>query len=394
MAKWFNRLAKYCLPVARRDQSHHNYYGVIKMGYNLTSSNKKIFLVLREVSTIGLCLEYYPNKSKWIKNALPKKQIELKSCINIEKRVDKCTNKTSIYLCTKVKSFYIQFDEDKELDEWLHLLNSLVNKPENSLKDVFKNVWYISILEDNLGINTKLTGMTGFSLCDKKVKFTQYPIKSNEQKSVDIMLSSILCCGVSNSLFYIELESTSPFGSGQIWMETNRSNVSNAIFDILQISISNLIRHLDIKNRKNSSEVIPRKIDSVRFEDDFEPYDVKQMLYSIISNICITAIRCCGFYEKQFLRALSRITNGINYTSIDSVYTQLKNDCWQQGTLNSEIPNGKQVVKIACRLKDYNLIIVKKEKNDVFNKVSLKVKPELLHYALDTQYNSDFNLLQ
>lgn len=48
------------------------------------------------------------------------------------------------------------------------------------------NVWYISILKENLGTNTKLTGMTGFSLCNKKVKFTQYPIKSNEQKSVDI----------------------------------------------------------------------------------------------------------------------------------------------------------------------------------------------------------------
>jgi len=59
--------------VARLDQSHYNYHGVIKMGYNLNSCNKKIFLVLREVSTMGLCLEYYPNKSKWIKNALPKK---------------------------------------------------------------------------------------------------------------------------------------------------------------------------------------------------------------------------------------------------------------------------------------------------------------------------------
>jgi len=45
-----------------------------------------------------------------------------------------------------------------------------------------------SILIENLGLNTKLTGMTVFSLCDKKVKFTQYPLKSNEQKSVDIMV--------------------------------------------------------------------------------------------------------------------------------------------------------------------------------------------------------------
>jgi len=56
------------------------------------------------------------------------------------------------------------------------------------IKFFAENCWYISILGDNLGINTKLTGMTGFSLCDNKVKFMQYPIKSNEQKSVDIMV--------------------------------------------------------------------------------------------------------------------------------------------------------------------------------------------------------------
>jgi len=47
---------------------------------------------------------------------------------------------------------------------------------------------------------------------------------------------------------------------------------------------------------------------------------------------------------------------------------------------------------IACRLRGYNLIMVKKEKCDVFHKVSLKVKPELLNYALDTQNNSDVKL--
>jgi len=43
--------------------------------------------------------------------------------------------------------------------------------------------------------------------------------------------------------------------------------------------------------QKNSSEVFPQKIDLVRSEDDLIPHDVKQILYSIISNICITTIR-------------------------------------------------------------------------------------------------------
>jgi len=66
----------------------------------------------------------------------------LKSCFNIHKRVDARTKKTLICLYTKESSFNIQFDSDKERDEWLDLMLVLqrVTKdfgPGVSLKEPF-----------------------------------------------------------------------------------------------------------------------------------------------------------------------------------------------------------------------------------------------------------------
>jgi len=46
----------------------------------------------------------------------------LKNCFNIDKRVDSRTKRTFIYLYTKENYFYILFDSEKELDEWLDLM--------------------------------------------------------------------------------------------------------------------------------------------------------------------------------------------------------------------------------------------------------------------------------
>lgn len=46
----------------------------------------------------------------------------LKTCFNIDKRVDSRTKKTLICLYTKENYFYILFDSVQELDEWLDLM--------------------------------------------------------------------------------------------------------------------------------------------------------------------------------------------------------------------------------------------------------------------------------
>lgn len=66
----------------------------------------------------------------------------LKTCFNIDKRVDSRTKKTLICLYTKENYFYILFDTDKELDEWLDLMLVLqrVTKdfgPGDSIKEPY-----------------------------------------------------------------------------------------------------------------------------------------------------------------------------------------------------------------------------------------------------------------
>lgn len=46
----------------------------------------------------------------------------LKTCFNIDKRVDSRTKKTVIRLNANDNPFFVLFDTDKELDEWLDLM--------------------------------------------------------------------------------------------------------------------------------------------------------------------------------------------------------------------------------------------------------------------------------
>lgn len=68
----------------------------------------------------------------------------LKTCFNINKRVDTRTKRTVICLYCKDNNFCISFDTDQELDEWLDLMMLLqnVNKDaeiSDSTKESFGN---------------------------------------------------------------------------------------------------------------------------------------------------------------------------------------------------------------------------------------------------------------
>lgn len=67
--------------------------------------------------------------------------IVLKSCFNIDKRVDTRSKKNLLCLYTKENCFYIVFDSDKELDEWLDLMTVLQHdqdlEPGDAAKENF-----------------------------------------------------------------------------------------------------------------------------------------------------------------------------------------------------------------------------------------------------------------
>lgn len=139
---------------------------------------------------------------------------------------------------------------------------------------------------------------------------------------------------------------------------------------------------------RRALDICRRAIDLIKSEDDSQLITINhitQVLNSILSGVRVTAIRCCCLIEQYFLRALSDLTSstGIEHSTIDSVYTQLKSICLLEG---EELPNEQQVLIIAYRLRDSGLIFLEKKRWDVFRKVSLNVSPEDISYALD-KYN-------
>ncbi|XP_026810827.1 origin recognition complex subunit 1 isoform X2 [Rhopalosiphum maidis] len=139
---------------------------------------------------------------------------------------------------------------------------------------------------------------------------------------------------------------------------------------------------------RRALDICRRAIDLIKSEDDSQLITinhVNQVLNSILSGVRVTAIRCCCLFEQFFLRALRDETSstGIEHSTIESVYTQLKSICLLEG---EELPNEQQILIIAYRLRDSGLIFLEKKRWDIFRKVSLNVSPEDISYALD-KYN-------
>uniref|UniRef100_A0A2S2P5M6 Origin recognition complex subunit 1 n=1 Tax=Schizaphis graminum TaxID=13262 RepID=A0A2S2P5M6_SCHGA len=139
---------------------------------------------------------------------------------------------------------------------------------------------------------------------------------------------------------------------------------------------------------RRALDICRRAIDLIKSEDDSQLITINhvtQVLDSILSGVRVTAIRCCCLFEQFFLRALRDETSstGIEHSTIESVYTQLKSICLLEG---EELPNEQQILIIAYRLRDSGLIFLEKKRWDIFRKVSLNVSPEDISYALD-KYN-------
>jgi len=135
---------------------------------------------------------------------------------------------------------------------------------------------------------------------------------------------------------------------------------------------------------RRALDICRRAIDLIKCEEtEFVTINlVNKVINSILSGVRVTAIRNCSLLEQFFLRALRDETTrtGFDYSTIDSVYIQMKTICLFEG---EELPNDQQVIMMAYRLRDSGLIFLEKKRWDIFRKVSLNVSPEDISYALE-----------
>lgn len=99
---------------------------VVRSGYlKKLKTNKKKFFVLRAESTESSArLEYYDTQRKYTHKEPPKRCVNLKSCFNINRRLD-TKHKHVIALYTKDDCFCIVLESEQDLERWLKDLLSL-----------------------------------------------------------------------------------------------------------------------------------------------------------------------------------------------------------------------------------------------------------------------------
>ncbi|XP_031354952.1 insulin receptor substrate 1-like [Photinus pyralis] len=104
---------------------------VVRAGYlkKLKTFKKKYFVLRAEGPESSARLEYYDSEKKFNNGLPPKRSIPLKTCFNINKRVD-TKHKHVIALYTKDDCFCLVLESEDELEAWLKALLSLQHGEE------------------------------------------------------------------------------------------------------------------------------------------------------------------------------------------------------------------------------------------------------------------------
>ncbi|XP_066992587.2 insulin receptor substrate 1 isoform X2 [Anabrus simplex] len=223
---------------------HDGRAGVIlKMGYlkKLKTMRKKFFVLRGESSESSAQLEYYDSEKKWKSHNPPKRAIALKTCFNINRRLD-LKHKFAIALYTKDDCFCVVLDSEDELEEWLTALLSLQHGEDvpdgEPPKPIFEHVWQVQVQKKGLGNSRNILGPFLLCLTDKTLSLVKM---SQEERpdTYEFSLMSIRRCGHSDCFFYMEVGRSSCTGAGDLWMQTEDTNIAQNMHDSILSAMSN-----------------------------------------------------------------------------------------------------------------------------------------------------------
>lgn len=222
---------------------------IVKMGYLrklkgglLLQTMKKRFFILRgDSSEASARLEYYEDEKKWKKNHSPRRAISLKTCFNISRRQD-TKHKHVIALYTKDDCFGLVLDSEDELEDWLKALLSLQYGEDivdgEEPKPTFEHVWQVTVLNKGLGNTRNMLGRHLLCLTDRSlslVKLTQ----EERAETYEFSLVSVRRCGRSECFFYMEVGRSSCTGEGELWMQTEDTNIADNMHAAILHAMSN-----------------------------------------------------------------------------------------------------------------------------------------------------------
>nr|XP_023017350.1 insulin receptor substrate 1 isoform X1 [Leptinotarsa decemlineata] len=226
---------------------------VLRSGFlkKLKTSRKKWFVLRAETPECSARLEYYDTEKKFNAGQAPKRSIPLKTCFNINKRID-TKHKHVIALYTKDDCFCVVLDSEEELDGWLKALLSLQHGEEavdgEDPKPTFEHVWQVVIL--NRGLGTDRIGNYRLCLTDKTLSLIK---KEGNNSAITLNLSNIRSCGSLKNYFFLEVGRSSLLGAGELWMESEDTNIAQNIHTTIFHAMSTNNKHDEMRIRSSSA---------------------------------------------------------------------------------------------------------------------------------------------
>ncbi|KAG8201785.1 hypothetical protein JTE90_027269 [Oedothorax gibbosus] len=222
--------------------------GVKRMGYlRKFKKMKRRFFVLHMESNYGVArLEYYSSEKKWKFGGEPRRCIELKSCLNISRKLHS-KHKNVIALYTQDDCFSVVADSSEDMELWLNDLlevqRNFMEVDENARgRPIYQHLWQVVIDKHDLEDDRLSLGPYRVALSSKSL----FLIKMNsldENDCFEFLLMSIRRCGHSKDHFFIELGRSSVIGAGEIYMATEGTIIAQNMHEtVLSAMKSSKIR--------------------------------------------------------------------------------------------------------------------------------------------------------
>ncbi|XP_034473021.1 insulin receptor substrate 1 isoform X2 [Drosophila innubila] len=223
--------------------------GLVLSGYQkkLKTMKKKFFVLYKETTDKAARLEYYDTEKKFLQKTDPKRIIYLKSCFNINRRID-TKHKFVLALSSREGGFGIVLNSENELRKWLDNLLSIQRDNANRSDQVYtpyEHVWQVIVQRKGMSENAGITGSYHCCLTSKSLTFIcigpeKLPNGEDRILKVEVLLTTIRRCGHASpqSIFYMELGRQSVLGSGELWMETEDATIAKNMHDMILNAMS------------------------------------------------------------------------------------------------------------------------------------------------------------
>eukprot|EP00105_Crassostrea_gigas_P026857 XP_011447957.1 PREDICTED: insulin receptor substrate 1-B isoform X3 [Crassostrea gigas] len=234
---------------------------ILKTGYLKKLKTKKDkFFVLRSTSSSGPArLEYHDSEKKFKAGQLPKRQIHLHKCFNINKKSD-TRQKNCIALYLVDECFAVIVKDAAEMQVWLDLM--LEHQYEYLTDEQlpyphYDYIWQVEIKPKGLGVSKHLCGGYRFCLQD-----TVCFVRNNSDKvDFEIQMMNIRRCGHKESFFFMELGRHSPTGSGELWMQVDDTHIAQTMHEVLLSAMREPFRSRS--NTSSSGRIRDAEIESI-----------------------------------------------------------------------------------------------------------------------------------